>query len=411
MAGNEGGSPEPCANTGRASDRLSSDKRSRRGNVIFRLSSTLVLIHIVWTWLQAIRRGLNARRLETHEATLVAADLPPVSVIIPAWNERGTIERCVSALRSVEYPTWEVVILAGGSDGTFDVACRTTEGDDRFRVLERGDEPKNAALRRGIDNARHDVLVLLDADNIVEPGWLHALIVPFLHGFSVSVGHKHANLSTWVTQHEEMTKIISFEILGRPIIEGDRSIAIRHDLLEAIGGLPFHAYAREDWDITVRLDQAGYPIAFAKDAVLVTDRPATTREYLADNIRFRRTLLAGLWEYRDEFARHQPLRAFGQLYFFFVSFGVCLAVLTGAVVGVRNPALRPAVGRASLLLSAWLLLRPPANALMVFAYTGQRFWMTRAWTATAAVLVELLASIVAVFSLKRQNPFYKGIRH
>jgi cellulose synthase/poly-beta-1,6-N-acetylglucosamine synthase-like glycosyltransferase len=43
-----------------------------------------------------------------------------------------------------------------------------------FRLLPRGLEPKNAALNQGIAQAQHEVLVLLDADNIVEPDWLRA---------------------------------------------------------------------------------------------------------------------------------------------------------------------------------------------------------------------------------------------
>jgi glycosyltransferase involved in cell wall biosynthesis len=163
----------------------------------------------------------------------------------------------------VDYPNWEAIIMAGGDDDTYAAACQAVGGDDRFHVLERSDEPKNSAINRGIQSANHDILVLLDADNIVEPGWLQALIPPFQQGFSVSVGH-HANKISWVTLYEEMIKIISFEIRRRPVIEGDRSIAIRRCVLEEIGGLPIHTYAREDWDITVSLHKPAIPLLLQK---------------------------------------------------------------------------------------------------------------------------------------------------
>ena len=44
-------------------------------------------------------------------------------------------------------------------------------------------------------------------------------------------------------------------------------------VLEKVGGLPLHAYAREDWDQGVRLEQSGERVVFAKGARLVTDWP------------------------------------------------------------------------------------------------------------------------------------------
>jgi hypothetical protein len=53
--------------------------------VIFQLLFILVLVHIAFTWSRAIRRGLAARR-GPQETQGGDRPLPPVSILIPAWN-------------------------------------------------------------------------------------------------------------------------------------------------------------------------------------------------------------------------------------------------------------------------------------------------------------------------------------
>jgi hypothetical protein len=62
-------------------------------------------------------------------------------------------------------------------------------------------------------------------------------------------------------------------------------------------------------------------------------------------------------------------------------------------------------------LLAWLVLRPPALSAEIAAYTGDPAWLKHAWANSAVMLVEMGASIVAVGSVNRLNPFYKGARH
>ena len=54
-----------------------------------------------------------------------------------------------------------------------------------------------------------------------------------------------------------MWHIHIYQVLKLSWIQGDRSIAIRRALLERIGGLPEHTYAREDWDIWAQAGRNG----------------------------------------------------------------------------------------------------------------------------------------------------------
>jgi len=358
----------------------------------------------------AVRRGWRARQNEDSQPPPRPEGLLPVSVIVPAWNEKGTIEQNIAALQQVNYPCWEAIIVAGGDDGTHAAATRAAAGDDRFRVLERGPEPKNAALNQGVQAALYDIVVLLDCDNIVEPGWLAALIAPIADGASVSVGHSFPNRITWVTLEERMWHIHTYQILKLSWIQGDRSIAIRRDLLERIGGLPVHTYAREDWDIWARLGETGERVEFAEGARLTTDRPSTLKESWRHQVRWRRTHVSGMWEHRSALLR-QPADLFKQLYGYLLSVALGLSSLAGLITILIRPAWLSEVLNFFALVAVWLCCRQAAIAGEVAAYTGDWRWVSRAWMLAVNLFLTIPASLVALISSGSQTPFYKGPRH
>ena len=369
-----------------------------------------VFVHVAITWLLAVRRGWRARQQNENNAHPSPKELPPVSVIVPAWNEKGTIERNIHALQAVDYPDWEAIIVAGGDDGTYEAAVETVGADKRFRVLPRGPEPKNAALNRGVQAAQHDVLVLLDCDNIVTPGWLRALIAPIANGAAVSVGDSRPNRMTWVTLEERMWHIYTYEILKLSWIQGDRSIAIRRELLERIGGLPTHTYAREDWDIWARLGQTSEQVVFAKGALLTTDRPATIRESWRHQVRWRRTHLSGVWEHRSALLKH-PAYLFMQVYDYLVSIVLVVSSLAGMYAIIFRLAWLTSLLNLSALALVWLGGRRAAVAWAVAAYTDDWRWAQRAWMPALTLVLNAGASLVALLTPNGLDALYKGPRN
>jgi hypothetical protein len=61
-----------------------------------------------------------------------------------------------------------------------------------------------------------------------------------------------------------MWHLHTYEVLQLPVIQGDRSVAIKRDALEAVGGLPTHTYAREDWDLACAWRIRATPSATAR---------------------------------------------------------------------------------------------------------------------------------------------------
>ena len=367
-----------------------------------------ILVHSMLEWIRSLRRGFAARRNIIELET--SAHKSPVSIIVPAWRERGMIEQCIRALKGLDYSNWEAIILAGGPDGTYEAAQQAVNGDPHFRVLTRGPEPKNEALMRGVQVAQFDTLVFLDADCIVEPEWLAELVKPLAGGADVSLGERYPLQETWVTLAEQMINMQAYHILGSTSVQGDRSIAMKRSVFALIGNLPVHTYAREDWDLGLLLKKAGVKIAFAKKARLRASRPSTLGEYMKNDLRWRRTHLAGLWEHRS-FLVKNPRYAASQLYFYLLSLALLVAFIIIPFLVYLRPDLRLFMIQIWLLIVLWLSARRAALGGEIAVYTGRLKWLFKGWALITLMFISMMISNLAVVSLGEKAPFdYKGPR-
>ncbi len=107
-----------------------------------------------------------------------AGDGPPVgpiaSVIIPTWNGAHHLTVCLDSLGRQDCGPFETIVVDNGStDGTRDLMAAYPAVVTIWLPANIGFA---GAVNAGIDRARADVIVLLNNDTEVEPGWLAALV-------------------------------------------------------------------------------------------------------------------------------------------------------------------------------------------------------------------------------------------
>jgi cellulose synthase/poly-beta-1,6-N-acetylglucosamine synthase-like glycosyltransferase/peptidoglycan/xylan/chitin deacetylase (PgdA/CDA1 family) len=239
-------------------------------------------------------RGKSATRLT-----------PPVSVIVPAFNEAVDIERAVSSLAASDYPDLEIVVVDDGStDGTGDLVEKL--GLPQVRLLRQPNAGKPAALNHGIRETSHEIVVMVDADTVFERDTLRHLVQPFASdeigavSGNTKVGNRSGLLGRW--QHIEYVMGFNldrrlFDVLQcMPTVPGAVGAFSRRALAE-VGGVSGATLA-EDTDLTLAIGRAGWRVVYAEDARAWTEAPATLRELWRQRYRWCYGTLQSVWKHR-----------------------------------------------------------------------------------------------------------------
>jgi glycosyltransferase involved in cell wall biosynthesis len=197
--------------------------------------------------------------------------LPSVSVLLPAWNSANTIDQCLESLLSVDWPDVEIIVCAGGTDGTLERAERYSSG--RVYVLEqRPGEGKQRALRRCFEVSRGEVIYLTDSDCVVSNESFHALLQPLVDGhFDVSTGASvplEKQRSNSLVRYQWGKDLAWGRLIGATTsgIHG-RNSAVRRSTLVRVGAFSADVSSGTDYHLSQRLRLAGIPIAWTQSLV------------------------------------------------------------------------------------------------------------------------------------------------
>jgi dolichol-phosphate mannosyltransferase len=108
---------------------------------------------------------------------------PTLTVLIPAYNEAATIEQILEKIEAVDIDKEILVIDDCSSDDTASIVDRVFENKAQRRLIRQPqNQGKGAALRKGVEKAAGDIVIIQDADMEYDPNDYHALIRPILDG-------------------------------------------------------------------------------------------------------------------------------------------------------------------------------------------------------------------------------------
>lgn len=217
-----------------------------------------------------------------------------LSVIIPVFNERATIEEIVRRVRAVNLQVHvngnaaggdksadghadihlerEIVLVDdGSSDGTREIlsAWRAAqahgENDDLLIIFHESNGGKGAALRTGFQQASGDILVIQDADLEYDPRDYVKLLAPLLEGRAPVIygsrflGGPRSAMSLTHTMGNKLLTIITNILYGTSL--SDMETCYKCFRRDVIAGMPLHSRRFEiEPELTAKILKRGYDI-------------------------------------------------------------------------------------------------------------------------------------------------------
>ncbi|WP_250403031.1 glycosyltransferase [Streptomyces cellostaticus] len=290
--------------------------------------------------LMLLLSGAHARRVRSRRFRWGPPVTEPVSVLVPAYNEAKCIENTVRSLMASEHPIEVIVIDDGSSDGT----ARIVEamGLPNVRVVRQLNAGKPAALNRGLANARHDIVVMMDGDTVFEPATVRELVQPFgdprvgAVAGNAKVGNRDSLIGAW--QHIEY--VMGFNLDRRmydilrcmPTIPGAVG-AFRRSALERVGGMSDDTLA-EDTDITMAMHRDGWRVVYAEKARAWTEAPESVQQLWSQRYRWSYGTMQAIWKHRRAVLERGASGRFGRVGLPLVSLFMVVAPLLAPLIDV-----------------------------------------------------------------------------
>ncbi|WP_103384071.1 bifunctional polysaccharide deacetylase/glycosyltransferase family 2 protein [Pseudonocardia dioxanivorans] len=270
----------------------------------------LVIARLVLVLVVAVVHRRRARRAEAHPQ--MAPVTEPVSVIIPAYNEKECIAATVRAVAASDHPVEIIVVDDGSTDGTADIV----EALDipGVRLIRQANAGKPAALNNGVRAASHEIVVMLDGDTIFEVDTARLLAQPFADPSvgAVAGNAKVANRTSLVTRWQHIEYVIGFnldrrmqDVFGCITTVPGAVGAFRRTALLTVGGVSDDTLA-EDTDLTMALGIAGRRVVYEERARAWTEAPSTFGQLWRQRYRWSYGTIQSLWKHRGALRTRGP---------------------------------------------------------------------------------------------------------
>lgn len=219
-------------------------------------------------------------------------DTPSVAVIVLSWNGERFLKPCLEAVLTQNYPVLEVWVVDNGSTDQSATIAQTYA--PRARLIQTGENLGFAGGNNvGLRNTQAEIVILLNQDTVVQPGWLAAMAETFADSTIGIVGGKalypdgktiqHAGArvkpGTANTEHIGVGELDTgqYDQLADMDYVTGAAFAVHRRVLDRLGELDAKYYPAfyEEVDYCYRARRAGFRVVYQPRAVFLHHETAS----------------------------------------------------------------------------------------------------------------------------------------
>ena len=243
---------------------------------------------------------------------------PTVGVVVPAYRDSALLPMALQSISEQTYPLWQCVVVDDASpEDVGSVVAAFSENDQRFQLLRHGaNGGLSAARNTGTRHLTTDLVMYLDADDMIVPGALQAAVAKFArHWDEAGVAGVHGQI-VLVPEETSLRDVRSWTgRYPRSRVDWARytgecpfnvhAVVLRRSLVESFGGFDETILGgAEDWDLWLRLLRHGY--RFEPNAHLMGAYRQRRASMFRDRGDAHVERAARLFDAADEIARLDP---------------------------------------------------------------------------------------------------------
>lgn len=316
------------------------------------LQSLIYAIELVVAGIALARRPPLAATAKLWQRT--SDVVPPISILVPAYNEEKTIVAAIRSILALEYPSFEVIVIDDGSrDGTiaaidaaFELQMASRAIDTavphkklhgvymsakapRLVVVAKENGGKADAMNAGINVSRSPLFCAIDADSLLESDALLRAVQPFVEDpvRTVAVGGTIRILNGCKVKGGRVTEIglprsplalfqiieylraflmarLSLSRMGALTIISGAFGLFRRQVAVSVGGYSPETVG-EDLELVIKIHRAmreqgkDYRVEFIPEPVCWTEAPETLSVLANQRRRWQRGALETFFKHRD----------------------------------------------------------------------------------------------------------------
>ncbi|MCX6107255.1 MAG: glycosyltransferase [Proteobacteria bacterium] len=272
------------------------------------LMTLRTLVIVIMARLQVLKKSRIALAKPTSDNSLDRNTL--VSVIVPAYNEMLNAVAVIRHVLESEHPNIEVIFVDDGSiDQTFARVEAAFSHHPKVRLIKKANGGKASAINIGLQHAKGEIVVCIDADTRINPSAICHLLREMRHPRIAAVAGtvSIANTLNLITRLQDVEYTTAqtldrraFELVNAIITVPGAIGAFRLSAITEAGGFTNDTLA-EDCDLTIRLLKLGYQVAYSPDAVALTEAPENLKMFLKQRFRWSFGIMQCLWKHRSSF--------------------------------------------------------------------------------------------------------------